>query len=67
MNLAKAERGQKVYVEQIEGNNETKQRLYEYGISKGSELIKIKEAPMQDPIEYKVGSNHIFIRKEDLK
>lgn len=67
MNLSKVEKGQKVYVNKINGSNEIKQRLYEFGICRGCELIRIKEAPMQNPIEFKVGSNHIFIREEDLK
>ncbi|MDC1107140.1 FeoA domain-containing protein, partial [Prolixibacteraceae bacterium] len=66
MHLSQVSHNQKVYVESIEGNHDVKQRLYEHGISKGTELIKVKSAPLQDPIELKVGSNHLFIRKSDL-
>ncbi|QZT37058.1 ferrous iron transport protein B [Halosquirtibacter xylanolyticus] len=66
MHLSEVSHNQKVYVESIGGDQDIKQRLYEHGISKGTELIRIKSAPLQDPVEFKVGGNHLFIRKNDL-
>ncbi|QZE14815.1 ferrous iron transport protein B [Halosquirtibacter laminarini] len=66
MNLSELETSKKVYVKAVNGSKEIKQRLFEHGISRGTELVRVKSAPLKDPIEFKTGENHLFIRQQDL-
>ncbi|MEA2031813.1 MAG: FeoA family protein [candidate division Zixibacteria bacterium] len=40
-------------------------RLFELGIQPGRLIVYIRNAPFQDPLEIRIGSNSIILRKSE--
>ena len=59
--------GVKYKVAQINGSGVVKRRIMDMGITKGTELVVRKVAPLGDPIELTVRGYELSIRKNDAE
>ena len=67
MTLGDAKVGSTVVVTKIEGDSAYKRRIMDMGITKGSELYIIKDAPLGDPVEITVRGYELSVRKNDAQ
>ena len=59
--------GVKCKVAQINGSGAVKRRIMDMGITKGTELVVRKVAPLGDPIELTVRGYELSVRKNDAQ
>lgn len=59
--------GQKVRVLRLQGTGAVKRRIMDMGITKGTELLVRKLAPLGDPIEVNLRGYELSIRKADAE
>ena len=57
--------GESATVVKLHGEGATKRRIMDMGLTKGTELLVRKVAPLGDPIELTVRGYELSIRKED--
>lgn len=57
--------GAVVRVVKVHGNGAFRQRLLEMGFVKGAEVTVLKNAPLRDPVEYKILGSHISLRHSE--
>lgn len=57
--------GNKATVVKLHGGGAIKRRIMDMGVTKGSEVLVRKVAPLGDPIEVNVRGYELSIRKED--
>lgn len=57
--------GGRVTVVKLHGNSAVKRRIMDMGITKGTEVLVRKVAPLGDPIEVNVRSYELSLRKAD--
>lgn len=57
--------GQTVKVKKLTGDGPVKRRIMDMGITKGTEVLVRKVAPLGDPIEVKVRGYELSLRKAD--
>jgi len=67
MRLSELKIGETAYVIKIYGRGGVKKRLAEIGFIKGRKVIAVKEAPLSDPVEYKIMGYYVSIRKSEAK
>ncbi len=65
MTLCELKDGQIATVHSFTGDTELQSRLVEMGIMPGIRIRRIKRAPMDGPIEFKVRDYHISLRQVD--
>ena len=65
--LKEIQMGVKCKVAQINGSGAVKRRIMDMGITKGTELVVRKVAPLGDPIELTVRGYELSIRKNDAE
>ena len=58
--LAEMETGAKCVIVKVNGHGGLRYRLMELGFVKGETVTVIKNAPLQDPVEYQVLQAHIL-------
>ena len=51
----------------IRGRGAFRKRITEMGFVKGKEVLVIKSAPFQDPIEYKIMGYNVSLRQSESK
>ena len=67
-NLSDLKIGQKGRVLRIEGTNRAiKRHLLDMGITKGTEILIKKVAPMGDPVDIELRGYELCIRKEEMR
>lgn len=59
--------GSKATVVKLHGSGAIKRRIMDMGVTKGSEVLVRKVAPLGDPIEVNVRGYELSIRKEDAQ
>ncbi len=59
--------GQTVTVIKLHGEGAVKRRIMDMGLTKGTEVYIRKVAPLGDPIEVKVRSYELSLRKADCE
>ena len=59
--------GNTVTVVKLHGNSAVKRRIMDMGITKGTEIMVRKAAPLGDPIEINVRSYELSLRKADCE
>ena len=59
--------GSSATVVRLEGEGAIKRRIMDMGITKGTEILVKKVAPLGDPIELTVRGYQLSIRKDDAK
>ena len=57
--------GNTVKVVRVNGDGAFRQRLLEMGFVKGAEVTVIKNAPLLDPVEYRILGSHISLRHSE--
>ena len=67
MTLGDAKVGTTVVVTKIDGDSAYKRRIMDMGITKGSELLIRKVAPLGDPVEITVRGYELTVRKADAQ
>ena len=65
--LRQAKVGDTVKVKKLHGEGAVKRRIMDMGITKGTELVVRKVAPLGDPIELTVRGYELSIRKNDAE
>ncbi|MCL2252956.1 MAG: ferrous iron transport protein A [Lachnospiraceae bacterium] len=65
--LRESKVGTKVRVVKVGSTGSMKRRIMEMGITKGTELVVRKVAPLGDPIEITVRGYELSIRKADAE
>lgn len=63
--LRNAEVGQTVRVVKLHGEGAVRRRMMDMGITKGTEILIRKVAPLGDPIEVNIRGYELTLRKED--
>ncbi|MDR2499544.1 MAG: FeoA domain-containing protein [Treponema sp.] len=58
--------GQKVKVVKLHGQGPVKRRIMDMGITKDTEILVRKAAPLGDPIEVHVRGYELSLRKADI-
>ncbi|AGA69824.1 Fe2+ transport system protein A [Desulfitobacterium dichloroeliminans LMG P-21439] len=65
INLRDVKVGQSVTVVKLHGQGPIKRRIMDMGITKGTEILVRKVAPLGDPIEVNVRGYELSLRKDD--
>ena len=67
MTLSSAETGQAVTFTKLHENGAVRRRIMDMGITKGTELVVNKVAPLGDPLELTVRGYQLTLRKADAE
>lgn len=67
MNLAKMKPGEKGKITSIGAIGPLKRRLMDMGVLIGEEVVVLKMAPLGDPIEVKIKSYNLSLRKKEAE
>jgi len=65
--LSELENGEKAIIVKIKGRGAFRKRIMEMGFIKGKEVAVIKNAPLRDPIEYKIMDYNISLRRKEAQ
>lgn len=65
--LRDVEIGQSATVKKLHGEGPTRRRIMDMGLTKGTEIIVRKVAPLGDPIELTVRGYELTVRKADAE
>ena len=65
--LRDVEIGQSATVKTLHGEGPTRRRIMDMGLTKGTEIIVRKVAPLGDPIELTVRGYELTVRKADAE
>jgi ferrous iron transport protein A len=65
MTLREVPNGNTVTVKRLNGEGAVKRRIMDMGITKGTEVLVRKTAPLGDPIEVTVRGYELSVRKAD--
>ena len=65
--LREVKSGQTVTVQKLHGEGAVKRRIMDMGITKGSQVLVRKVAPLGDPIEVNVRGYELSLRKADAE
>lgn len=63
--LNSLEPGDKGIIEKILGKGALKKRLQEMGVTHGQEILLVRAAPLDDPIEVQIRKFHLSLRREE--
>jgi ferrous iron transport protein B len=67
MNLSELREGEKVFISKVKGRGAFRKRITEMGFVKGKEVEVIKNAPLRDPIEYRLMNYNISLRRSEAR
>lgn len=59
--------GDKTVIKQIKGGGPIKRRLMDMGVTKGTEILVRKVAPLGDPIEVNIRGYELTFRKSEAE
>lgn len=65
MNLSELNEGQKGFISKVKGRGAFRKRITEMGFVKGQEVEVVKNAPLRDPIEYKIMGYSVSLRRTE--
>ncbi|MFN8257306.1 MAG: ferrous iron transport protein B [Bacteroidales bacterium] len=65
MNLSDLQTGDKGVIIKVKGRGSFRKRITEMGFIKGKQIIVIKNAPLKDPIEYKIMDYSVSLRRSE--
>ena len=65
MNLAELKNGDKAIIIKVRGRGAFRKRIMEMGFVRGKEIEVIKNAPLRDPIEYKLMDYNVSLRRSE--
>ena len=67
MNLSELKQGDKAVIAKVKGRGAFRKRITEMGFIKGKLVEVIKNAPLRDPIEYRLMNYDISLRRSEAK
>lgn len=67
MNLAELQTGHKAVILRVHGSGAFRKRILEMGFVQGKEITAVHNAPLKDPIYYKILDYNVSLRFEDAK
>ena len=67
MTLDKVKLGKEVIIQEIHCSGETKRRMLDLGMIKGTKIKPLLKSPLGDPTAYKVRGTLMAIRQEEAK
>jgi ferrous iron transport protein A len=67
MNLARLQPGQKGRITSIGAIGPLKRRLMDMGVLVGEEVVVVKVAPLGDPVEVRIKSYSLSLRKREAE
>lgn len=65
MNLSELKEGQKGIIVKVKGRGAFRKRITEMGFIKGQQVEVIKNAPLRDPIEYRIMNYSVSLRRSE--
>ncbi|MBE0638257.1 MAG: ferrous iron transport protein B [Bacteroidales bacterium] len=65
MNLSELSEGQKGFISKVKGRGAFRKRITEMGFIKGQEVEVVKNAPLRDPIEYRIMNYNVSLRRSE--
>lgn len=65
--LADLQNGETGIITKILGHGAFRKRITEMGFVKNKKVVVIKNAPLQDPIEYKIMDSHVSLRRSEAR
>ena len=63
--LSELKNGQEAFIVKVKGHGAFRRRILEMGFIKGKKVTVIKNAPLKDPIEYKVMDYQVSLRRSE--
>jgi len=63
--LSEVKTGQSVYIENVNGRDAFRQRIGEMGFIKGRRITVVKNAPLNDPVEFSIMGYNISLRRRE--
>jgi ferrous iron transport protein B len=67
MNLFEMRKGEKALITKVRGRGAFRKRIMEMGFVAGREVEVIQEAPMKDPVEYRVMGYNVSLRNSEAR
>jgi len=67
MNLSELNIGEEAVITRVKGQGAFRKRITEMGFVKGRSLSVVKQAPLRDPVEYKLMDYHVSLRKSEAE
>jgi ferrous iron transport protein B len=67
MDLSELKDGQKGFISKVKGRGAFRKRITEMGFIKGREVEVIKNAPLRDPIEYRIMNYSVSLRRSEAR
>ena len=67
LKLSEIPTGEECVIVKVHGHGSFRNRIIEMGFVKGEKVTVIKNAPLHDPIEYKLMEGHISLRRSEAR
>lgn len=67
LKLSEIPTGEECVIVKVHGHGSFRNRIVEMGFVRGEKVIVIKNAPLHDPIEYKLMEGHISLRRSEAR
>jgi ferrous iron transport protein B len=67
MNLSELREGEKAFISKVKGRGAFRKRITEMGFVKGKEVQVVKNAPLRDPIEYRLMNYNVSLRRSEAR
>ena len=63
--LSELKPGEKGIVSKVVGDREIRRRLLDMGLTRGTEIIVVRRAPLGDPVEFLLKGYNLSLRKRE--
>ena len=63
--LSELEPGEKGVISKVIGDREIRRRLLDMGLTRGTEIIVVRKAPLGDPVEFLLKGYNLSLRKRE--
>jgi len=63
--LSELEPGERGVVSKVVGDREVRRRLLDMGLTRGTEVIVVRRAPLGDPVEFLLKGYNLSLRKRE--
>lgn len=67
LKLSEIPTGEECVIVKVHGHGSFRNRIVEMGFVKGEKVVVVKNAPLHDPIEYKLMDTHISLRRSEAR
>ena len=63
--LSELKPGEKGVISKVIGDREIRRRLLDMGLTRGTEIIVVRKAPLGDPVEFLLKGYNLSLRKKE--